>query len=141
MEVKNKRGIKTGLVRGKKCKKCGADYWHKIKNKNGSLGFRCGVCANKHKRQWKLKHRDRYREYSWKWRRINITLDQYKELEKKQNYCCAICGKRSNKLRVDHCHKTGIIRGLLCTKCNALALNIDTVSKVLDYLKKYDTKG
>jgi uncharacterized protein YlaI len=40
----------------------------------------------------------------------------------KQKGCCAICGKHQtilNKtLNVDHCHKTGKIRGLLCTNCN-----------------------
>lgn len=36
------------------------------------------------------------------------------EFQKKR---CAIC-LRKIKLVVDHCHKTGIIRGLLCAECN-----------------------
>jgi len=61
-------------------------------------------------------------------RRFGITLEQKEELEKKQNYCCAICGKpeavvesRTNstrKLAVDHNHITGALRELLCFKCN-----------------------
>lgn len=31
---------------------------------------------------------------------------------------CVICGVETTKLVVDHCHKTGSIRGLLCTNCN-----------------------
>lgn len=35
---------------------------------------------------------------------------------------CAICGKpqskSTKKLAIDHCHRTGVVRGLLCTGCN-----------------------
>jgi epoxyqueuosine reductase QueG len=51
----------------------------------------------------------------------NITIDYYDELLKKQNGVCAICLKACNKnkrLSVDHDHKTGKVRGLLCNKCN-----------------------
>lgn len=51
-----------------------------------------------------------------------ITLKQYDELFRKQKACCAICGRHDSqfkkRLGVDHDHKTGIIRGLLCTGCN-----------------------
>lgn len=53
-----------------------------------------------------------------------ITLKQYQELFEKQKGCCAICGRHQrnfkSKLHVDHDHKTGIIRGLLCTGCNII---------------------
>lgn len=58
---------------------------------------------------------------------------------------CAICKKpRSafkNKLSVDHSHKTDRIRGLLCYKCNRFQLGrhtIESASKILEYLIKYD---
>lgn len=52
-----------------------------------------------------------------------ITLEQYYELLQKQNNCCAICNvdkpsERTKYFAVDHCHATGKVRGLLCTKCN-----------------------
>lgn len=58
--------------------------------------------------------------------RHNITEEYYNILFIKQNYVCKICNKpervyRNNKLlklSVDHCHKTGKIRGLLCNNCN-----------------------
>jgi hypothetical protein len=31
--------------------------------------------------------------------------------------CCALCGKRDG-LNVDHCHTTGVVRGVLCGSCN-----------------------
>ena len=36
---------------------------------------------------------------------------------------CAICGKLLNQradIHIDHCHKTGEIRGILCRTCNIL---------------------
>lgn len=31
---------------------------------------------------------------------------------------CAICGKKDCSLVVDHCHKTSMVRGILCSECN-----------------------
>lgn len=55
-------------------------------------------------------------------RKYGITPDQYDELLGKQNHRCAVCERHEDEfdipLAVDHSHKTGIIRGLLCTNCN-----------------------
>ena len=51
-----------------------------------------------------------------------FTLDEWNEMFDAQDGKCAICGKHQTEigktLGVDHCHKTGKIRGLLCTTCN-----------------------
>jgi hypothetical protein len=65
-------------------------------------------------------------------RKYGITLEQYKQMLEAQEGVCAICKRpevsygrikdwriRSPKrLSVDHNHKTGKIRGLLCNTCN-----------------------
>lgn len=82
--------------------------------------------------------------------RFGITLTQYNEMLVNQNHACTICKKpetaldhRSSKVRdlaVDHCHKTGKVRGLLCGKCNQLiGLSNDDASVLLEasnYLSK-----
>jgi len=57
---------------------------------------------------------------------------------------CAICEKSrsafKNNLSVDHDHRTGKIRGLLCFRCNKFILGrqtLETVNKMKAYLEKY----
>ena len=55
--------------------------------------------------------------------RYNITPEQYYSTLEEQKNKCAICGKNQEdekkRFAVDHNHKTGFIRGLLCTYCNS----------------------
>lgn len=49
-----------------------------------------------------------------------LTAEQYDALLERQGGRCAICRNRpkSKRLAVDHDHKTGEVRGLLCSRCN-----------------------
>lgn len=51
---------------------------------------------------------------------FGITPEDYEVLHKEQKGCCAVCARRSEtrRLDVDHDHKSGKIRGLLCRRCN-----------------------
>lgn len=70
----------------------------------------------------------RLRIYNWKRKGINITFSEYEALRIKQAGHCAICGAHesslSRALAVDHDHKTGKIRGLLCQTCNSQVLPV-----------------
>lgn len=67
-----------------------------------------------------------------------LEKEQYKEFLKKHKNKCDVCGG-SNRLHVDHDHKTGKNRGLLCGNCNtALGLLQDDESilvKLTEYLR------
>lgn len=74
---------------------------------------------NKHK--WVARSPDKVaRDKSRKLEKYyGITIEQRDALEEAQGGLCAICCRRSTKtLHVDHCHYTGIVRGLLCEDCN-----------------------
>jgi len=89
-----------------------------------------------YQRQWRAAHVDTELERSRRWRENNpdrardlkfrsaykITLDQYNEMLARQGSVCAICKGphrgRGKYFHVDHDHKTGVVRGLLCGDCN-----------------------
>jgi hypothetical protein len=53
---------------------------------------------------------------------LDFGWPEYQKLLTQHEYKCAICHiphTEKAKLVVDHCHKTGKIRGLLCRKCNS----------------------
>ena len=86
-------------------------------------------------------NRDKYLQCTY-----GITLKEYKALLKAQRYKCAICSKKQKDckqhLDVDHSHKTGKVRGLLCRYCNSRLLKYLRDDKkrakgLVKYLNKY----
>lgn len=72
-------------------------------------------------------------------RTFGITVQDYAILFAKQHGVCALCGKppcagRFKRLHVDHDHKTGKVRGLLCRGCNGL---VGWYEHHQDILKQY----
>lgn len=70
-----------------------------------------------------------------------ITLERYNEMLESQRGGCKICNiVFDNKIKphVDHCHKTGLVRGLLCGACNKglgfFQDNQDIISRAAVYL-------
>jgi len=53
-----------------------------------------------------------------------MTVEEYDSLDAAQGGMCAICGRKdsgragTSRLSVDHDHKSGQVRGLLCHYCN-----------------------
>lgn len=70
--------------------------------------------------------------------KYGLSLEAYNKLLIKQDGKCAICDKYK-PLNVDHCHKTGKVRGLLCFNCNTgigkLYEDKDILHKAINYLK------
>jgi hypothetical protein len=83
----------------------------------------------------------------------NYGIDEkgLKAMKQEQDNLCYLChsegfliGKNNNteKLAVDHCHKTGKVRKLLCHNCNrALGLlkdNPEVMERAAQYIRDYD---
>lgn len=77
----------------------------------------------------------------------DITLERYEQILKQQGGVCAICKKlevtaRTKRLVVDHDHKTGKIRGLLCHRCNCglgyFKDDRSLIALAIEYLQEYE---
>jgi len=144
-----------------RCHKCGiekeeSDFYIFKPNKSG-LHYDCKTCMKLAKKNWDaknkgmyyIKHKERFGNYR-RMKLYGITVDEYEELKQRQDGRCAICGrtqeqsgKSLRELCIDHDHKTGRVRGLLCTRCNTMIAGIeheddifDTLKRVKDYLER-----
>lgn len=82
-------------------------------------------------------------EYAFLWSLKNeygITKERFDELVIEQCGKCATCNKQLTKFHIDHDHKTGKVRGLLCGPCNqAIGLvkeSSQTLANIINYLKE-----
>lgn len=102
---------------------------------------------NSQVREWKRDNRELMRERKLI-ERYGINIQDYDAILDMQGGGCAICGsetpKRKNSVHlvVDHCHETGVIRGLLCYKCNvglgSFEDNIDWLKRAIEYVGDID---
>jgi len=142
------------LMRTKICTKCGQEKsledFHQDKSHKDGRCLRCKICRARYHKQWWQKVKGRYQKSKRQWRehhlKVNygITIEQYKAMISAQNNTCKICGNKEvrisrgkiTKLGVDHNHRTGRIRGLLCASCNSkLGWYEKNKKQILSYLK------
>ena len=116
-------------------------------------------------KEYYAKNRDKIRERNKAWRAANpekmrayklkhrtgLTLEEYDAMLEKQGGVCAICKntlpkriKRGGEVKlfcVDHDHKTGENRGLLCDDCNLMLGfakdRVEILEAAIEYLKEY----
>ena len=73
-------------------------------------------------------------------RKYSMTVEDFEHLADNCSGRCSIC-EEQDELVIDHDHKTGKIRGLLCSSCNkGLGMFRDSPSRIrnaINYLKKY----
>lgn len=81
---------------------------------------------------------------------FGLSVEDYEFELQNQNYVCAICGEFETtthqgtlrRLAVDHDHKTGCYRGLLCGNCNkGIGLfkdNVALLKQAIRYLEKFE---
>lgn len=95
----------------------------------------CKVCSAKLAFDYRNPVREAERKYK-------LSTDQVLEL--KARPACEICGNvniKDKALCIDHNHKTGQVRGVLCDSCNTgigkLRDDATLLQKAIDYLNKY----
>lgn len=121
------------------CVECGGPV--SIKRHLGAIY--CSTACNKkaQTRRWRERAPHYMRLYTY-----GITAVEFDELMAAQNGCCAVCGSdewvgKDRAPHVDHDHKTGAVRGLLCSRCNHMLGNAmdnpEILAKGIAYLHKH----
>lgn len=97
-------------------------------------------------REWRNRNLRNAKSSSLK-KQFGITIHDYERMAEEQNHVCAICHEQefarapgaltARYLAVDHCHKTGRIRGLVCSCCNLLIGKYEKYPHVMENLVAY----
>jgi hypothetical protein len=138
------------------CKSCRNVYhtpWSRIRGLIPSVGRKRrkqGMKSYvKHREERTKKMRGRtsdYKKESFIKSVYGITLKDYDNMLKNQKGVCAICGEKETRknrytgicrLHIDHDHKTGKVRGLLCHACNFGIAAFNDNSILFDKAKEY----
>lgn len=105
----------------KPCSKClvslpATDFYADARNVDG-LYSACKRCVLVHRA---ATHDPVKRRGAALLRKYGLSGEAYGALYVAQAGCCAICGRHESvrALCVDHDHVTGVVRGLLCGRCN-----------------------
>ena len=108
----------------------GLTDFHAKKSSRDERSGECKECKRESARNYREANPEKVAEQKRRWhasnprkargkrlKRYGLTIEQHDEIQKRQGGGCAICGielgsKTSNTTpHVDHCHKTGIVRG------------------------------
>lgn len=125
-------------------------FFSRKKAAKDGYSYKCKECHNLYsKNVWYKSNKEKQIASSGKWRKNNyirykakmydIPEGVLKDMFDNAKGICCICKTKQN-LVVDHCHITGRVRGLLCSKCNfGLGFFKDSIlslESAIEYLKK-----
>lgn len=128
------------LGRLSRCKLCVAASMRRYRDNNR-------VEHNKKAVAWCAVNKKRVRGYSLK-RKYGVSRSRFDSMLMAQDGVCAVCHRLNTfgrELCVDHNHKTGRVRGLLCHRCNTaigfFGDDSNVIARAISYLAKHDNKG
>jgi hypothetical protein len=148
----------SDIVARKTCRRCGetkdlSEFYKRTKSKDGRYRT-CKSCMKNKNSDYYQNHVEWYAQYFQ--RRIKeipketyrekqvashykISVEEYRKLIERSKGVCEACGhpQPSLSLAVDHDHKTGKVRGLLCRRCNLALGFVKDNPQVLFKLYRY----
>lgn len=116
------------------------DFYKDSHKANGYKSY-CKMCASSRAVKFKKSKSSDYAKNNRLKDAYGITLEQYNQMFLEQEGCCYVCKKHQSlfkrSLHVDHDHRTGKVRALLCQKCNSALGLVDDNVEVLEALISY----
>lgn len=130
----------------KKCSKCKTvkllNEFNNVKTGKFGVHHYCKLCLGKLKKEKYNYEKSKLYSIMHKY---NLSKERLNQIYTIQEGKCKICGNKHeliskhNGLYIDHCHKTGKVRGLLCKSCNSLLGyaydNIEILKNAIIYLQ------
>lgn len=138
-EVHYRRSLR-GETGARACVQCGTAI---PDSAHGKRKFCSKACLDK---SISISQRENHRDV-WLARKYGISEKQYDQLLREQRGKCRICGSKDPRgqskspyFQVDHDHKTGVVRGLLCAPCNvglgSFGDSPELLRKAIEYLMR-----
>jgi Recombination endonuclease VII len=133
----------------KHCTKCKQTLplseFNKDRGRKDGLTWYCKSCVATFQKGWRTRNPEQHKKLerkSYLKKRWGLSVEEYQKMSEAQDHKCAICQQvetENRSMAVDHDHKTGKIRGLLCRPCNtslAQFENTDSLSRAVEYLNR-----
>lgn len=118
--------------------------FHRSRTAPDGLRYECKACQYDAQKIYVRLKPEKVRRWQFAARlrhKYGITVDQYEAMLASQGGKCACCASVMEPPFVDHCHRTGRVRALLCQSCNlslgALRESLDRVAALSRYIQEY----
>jgi len=132
------------------CSLCGPTKLHKVSSNTCAKGYYWSCELRNKQKNERRKNRPRTKHqpaqtysYSYDGGTLKLNTKQREAIIAKYSSTCAICNTITDNPQIDHCHRTGRIRGVLCTRHNtALGQFKDSTGDMraaIAYLDRHDT--
>ena len=130
----------------KTCNTCGVEKpiagFYKHKDFKDGRRVKCSSCTQKAGAEYRKKNKEKFKFYKIK-ASYGLSAEDYNKMFAAQKGCCKTCGAHTSTvdrgLCVDHEHKTGKVRGLLCNNCNMaigkVKENVEVLQNIIQYLR------
>jgi hypothetical protein len=150
------------------------DEFGRDKNKADKLRTYCKECNSNEYKKWYYKDSEKSKQVSKEWRDRNpdkrkamwekyfitdkklkmfktygLTFGEYEKMLQDQEFKCKTCLIHfstipAKQVHIDHCHKSGKVRGILCHRCNislgTIKENIQTLKNMIIYLEEHNER-
>lgn len=150
-------------IQSKRCARCGEtkshEFFHKDTRSKDGLQRKCKTCHSVLAKEWWAEHGkeayQKHKDQQHEWRKKNP--ERYAARQRRYHLCrkygfdqaefqqrivdqggkCACCGDGGTELVVDHCHRDGKVRDLLCQPCNKMLGCANDSTERLQFAIKY----